>query len=136
MVRQFHEGMMARRSEWVLYQVPCYKLSQQGCVLVPTLFSVMISVMLHDAFSNNSTVVGFNYQFDRSLFNRKSLQEKNGNLRGNHRNFLFAYDCALAVVNRPTYNTLWTYSLQHVTTLVWPSPPGRQKSCTNLLGKP
>ena len=47
---------------------------KQGCVLAPTLFSIMFSAMLHDAFSKDSTGVGFNYQIDGSLFNLRRLQ--------------------------------------------------------------
>ena len=41
MVRQLHDGMLARvQNEW----------SEQGCVLASTLFSMMFSAMLTDAF--------------------------------------------------------------------------------------
>ena len=79
MVRQFHDGMMASVQDQsgasAMFSVT--NGVKQGCVLAPTLFSIMFSAMLHDAFRNGSTGISFNYRFDGSLFNLRRLQAKN-----------------------------------------------------------
>ncbi|KAJ8359180.1 hypothetical protein SKAU_G00157050 [Synaphobranchus kaupii] len=37
---------------------------KQGCVLAPTLFSMVSSAMLHDSFQNTNTRISFIYRFD------------------------------------------------------------------------
>ncbi|KAF7238139.1 Craniofacial development protein 2 [Varanus komodoensis] len=74
MVCQFHDGMTAcvlddgEASE----AFPVTNGVKQGCVLVPTLFS-MFSVMLTDAFQNNSLGVSLKYRTDGKLFNLRRL---------------------------------------------------------------
>ena len=74
MVRQFHDGMQARvqndgeNSE----PFPVTIGVKQGCVMAPTLFSMMFSAMLTDAFQD----VGFpiRYLFDGKLLSLRRLQ--------------------------------------------------------------
>ena len=49
-VRQFHDGMKARVQDGVEYSEPFLVTNgvKQGCVLAPTLFSMVFSVMLSD----------------------------------------------------------------------------------------
>lgn len=42
---------------------------KQGCVLAPTLLSVMLSVMLTDSLKNTDVAIGKNYCTARSVFN-------------------------------------------------------------------
>ena len=52
MVRQFHDGMQARVQNDGEYSEPFPVTNgvTQGCVMAPTLFSMMFSAMLTDAF--------------------------------------------------------------------------------------
>ena len=55
MVRQFHDGMLARVQNDVEFPdlLPVTNGVNQGCVLAPTLFNMMFSAMLTDAFQND-----------------------------------------------------------------------------------
>ena len=74
-VKQFHDGMQARVQE-------TYKPflvtngAGQGCVLPPSLFSLMFSAMLTDAFRDGDIGIGIRYRTDGKLFNLKRLQAK------------------------------------------------------------
>ena len=52
LIRSFHEGMLARVQECGEYSdlFPVTNETKQGCVLAPTLFSIVFSLMLFDAF--------------------------------------------------------------------------------------
>ena len=54
MVRQFHDGMQARVQNDGEYSEPFPVTNgvKQGCVMAPTLFSMMFSAMLTDAFQD------------------------------------------------------------------------------------
>ena len=49
---------------------------KQGCVMAPTLFSRMFSVMLMDAFQDSDTGFPIRYRFDGNIFNLRRLQAK------------------------------------------------------------
>ena len=68
---------------------------KQGCVLVPTLFSMMFSAMLTDAFREGDIGVGFRYCTDGKLFNPRRLQGRTKVHKDTAHDFLFADDCAL-----------------------------------------
>ena len=78
MVRQFHDGMLA----WVQndgefsYPFPVTNSVKQGCVLAPTVFSMMFSAMLTAAFRDGENGIPIRYRFDRKLFNLRRLQAK------------------------------------------------------------
>ena len=63
MVRQFHDGMQARVQDDRVYSEPFPVTSgvKQGCVFAPTLFSMMFSAMLTDAFRFGD--IGVNFKF-------------------------------------------------------------------------
>ena len=96
-VRQFHDGMMAR----VLDDgEPSEAFTvtngvKQGCVLAPTLFSMMFSAMLSDAFSDREPGINIRYRSDGKLFNPWRLQAVTKVKETVLRDFLFADDCAL-----------------------------------------
>ena len=56
-VRQFHNGMQARMQNDGEFSEPFHVTNgvKQGCVMVPTLFSMMFSAMLVDAFQDSGT---------------------------------------------------------------------------------
>lgn len=68
---------------------------KQGCVLAPTLFSMMFSAMLTDAFQEETVGVDFRYRQDGKLFNLRRLQAKSKVKHDTARDLLFADDCAL-----------------------------------------
>ena len=49
---------------------------KQGCVMAPTLFSMMFSAMLMDAFEDSATSFPLRYRFDGKIFNLRRLQAK------------------------------------------------------------
>ena len=49
---------------------------RQGCVMAPTLFSMMFSAMLMDAFQDSDTGFPIRYRFDDNIFNLRRLQAK------------------------------------------------------------
>ena len=96
-VRQLHDGMQAqvlddRKSSTPF---PVTNGVKQGCVLAPTLFSMMFSAMLTDAFREANPGLYIRYRTDGRLFNLKRLQAKTKVHVDKQRDFLFADDCAL-----------------------------------------
>ena len=65
---------------------------KQGCVLASTLFSMMFSAMLTDAFQDGDNGIPIRYRFDGKLFNLRRLQAKSKVQTGVLDEFLFAYD--------------------------------------------
>ena len=49
---------------------------KQGCVMAPTLFTMMFSAMLMDAFQDSDTGFSIRYRFDGNIFNLRRLQAK------------------------------------------------------------
>ena len=62
-VKQFHDGMHARgqdnRESSVAF--PVLDMVKQGCVLAPTLFSIMFSAILFDAFRGSDNEIDIRY---------------------------------------------------------------------------
>ena len=97
MVRQLHDGMNARVHDNGEYSKPFPVTNgvKQGCVLAPTLFSMVFSGMLSHAFQDGDSGVGFHFRTDGSLFNLRRLQAKTKVQKDTARDFLYADDCAL-----------------------------------------
>ena len=60
-----------------------------------TLFSIMFSAMLSDAFRNGDVGIKINYRMDGKLFNLRQLKAKTKVMSEIIKDFLFADDCAL-----------------------------------------
>ena len=78
MVRQFHDGMQARVQNDGEFSEPFEVTNgvKQGCVMAPTMFSMMFSAMLMDAFQDSDTGFPIRYRFDGNIFNLRRLQAK------------------------------------------------------------
>ena len=80
MVRQFHDGMQARVQNDVEFSEPFEVTNgvKQGCIMAPTLFSMMFSAMLIDAFQKSDAGFPIRWQsgFDGNIFNLRRLQAK------------------------------------------------------------
>ncbi|KAL8619269.1 hypothetical protein ACOMHN_056913 [Nucella lapillus] len=89
-VRQFFDGIMVKvlddGDESKAF--PVTNGVKQGCVLAPTLFSMVFSAMLTDAFRDCQDGIHVRYRIDGGLFNLRRLQAV-------IRDLLFADDCAL-----------------------------------------
>ena len=78
MVRQFHDGMQAHVQNDGEFSEPFEVLNgvKQGCVMAQTLFSMLFSVMLMDAFQNSDIGLQIRYRFDGNIFNLRWSQAK------------------------------------------------------------
>lgn len=98
-VRLLHDGMKARVQDDGSQSEPFLVSNgvKQGCVLAPTLFSMMFSAMLSEAFANNceNIGIGITSRMDGSIFNLRRLQAKTKVKKDMINDLLFADDCAL-----------------------------------------
>ena len=78
MLRQFHDGMQARVQNDGEYTEPFAVTNgvKQGCVMAPTLFSIMFSAMLTDAFEDVDAGFPTRYRLDGKFLNLRRLQAK------------------------------------------------------------
>ena len=78
MVGQFNDGMQACVQNDGEYSEPFPVTNgvKQGCVMAPTLFSVMFSAMLTDAFQDVDAGFPIRYRFDGKLLKLRRLQAK------------------------------------------------------------
>ena len=78
MVRQFHNGMLARvqNDDQFSDPFPVTNGIKQGCVQAPTLFSMMFAAMFTAAFQDGDNGIPIRYRFDGKLFNLRRLQAK------------------------------------------------------------
>ena len=95
-VRQFHDGMLARVQNDGEFSDPFPVTNglKQGCVLASTLFSMMFSARLTDAFQDGGNGIPIRYRFDGKLFNLRRLQAKFNVQTEVLDEFLFADDMA------------------------------------------
>ena len=96
MVRQFHDGMLARGQNDGEFSdlFPVTNGVNQGCVLASTLSSMIFSAMLTDAFQDGDNGIPIRYRFDGKLFNLRRLQAKSKVQTEVLDEFLFADDMA------------------------------------------
>ena len=68
---------------------------KQGCVLAPTLFSMLFSAMLTDAFRNENVGIEFRSRTDGGFYKPQRLRTQSKVMLDILRDLLFADDCAL-----------------------------------------
>ncbi|VDL95646.1 unnamed protein product [Schistocephalus solidus] len=75
MGRQLNDGMMAcvTDNRTVSEAFAVTNGVKQGCVLAPTLFSLMFSVMLKDAYREESPGIRIAYRMDGRLLNQRRM---------------------------------------------------------------
>ncbi|BHF65014.1 hypothetical protein SprV_0200802300 [Sparganum proliferum] len=97
MVRQLHDGTIARITDngAVSEAFAVTNGVKQGCVLVPTLFSLMFSAMLMDAYRDERPVIYIAYRTDGHLLNQRRMHFQSRVSRTTVHELLFADDCAM-----------------------------------------
>nr|VZI11771.1 unnamed protein product [Spirometra erinaceieuropaei] len=97
MVRQLHDGMMARVTDngAVSEAFAVTNGVKQGCVLAPTLFSLMFSAMLMDAYRDERPGIRIAYRTDGHLLNQRRMHFQSRVSTTTVHDLLFADDCAL-----------------------------------------
>nr|VZI30369.1 unnamed protein product [Spirometra erinaceieuropaei] len=76
MVRQLHDGVMARVTDngAVSEAFAVNNEVKQGCVLAPTLFSLMLSAMLMDAYRDEHPGISIAYRTDGHFLKPRRMQ--------------------------------------------------------------
>ncbi|BHF59536.1 hypothetical protein SprV_0100249600 [Sparganum proliferum] len=97
MVRQLHDGMMARVTDngAVSEAFAVTNGVKQGCVMAPTLFSLMFSAMLMDAYREEPPGIRIAYRTDGHLLNQRRMRFQSRVSTTTVHELLFADDCAL-----------------------------------------
>ncbi|BHF73242.1 hypothetical protein SprV_0401632000 [Sparganum proliferum] len=97
MVRQLHDGMMARVTDngAVSEAFAVTNGVRQGCVLAPTLFSLMFSSMLMDAYRDERPGIRIAYKTDGHLLNQRRMHFQSRVSTTTVHELLFTDDCAL-----------------------------------------
>nr|VZI18812.1 unnamed protein product [Spirometra erinaceieuropaei] len=97
MVRQLHDGMLARVTDngAVSEAFAVTNGVKQGCVLAPTLFSLMFSAMLMDAYRDERPGIRIAYRTDGRLLNQRRMNSQSRVSTATVHELLFADDCAL-----------------------------------------
>ena len=77
-VRQFHDGIQARVQNDGEYSEPFPVTNgiKHGCFMAPTLFSMMFSALLTDAFQDINAGFPIRYRFGGKLLNLRKVIEK------------------------------------------------------------
>ncbi|VDL91741.1 unnamed protein product [Schistocephalus solidus] len=118
MVRQLHEAMMVRVTDngTLSEAFTVTNTVKQGCTLVPTLLSLMFSVMLFD--TNHDKQPGFriDYRTDGHLLNSQRMQATTHVSTGRVHDLLFTDSDSLIT---PAHSlTTWACSVTYTTTKV------------------
>nr|VZI47363.1 unnamed protein product [Spirometra erinaceieuropaei] len=97
MVRQLHDGMIARVTDngAVSEAFAVTNGVKQGCVLAPTLFSLMFSAMLMDAYRDERPGIRIAYRTDGHILNPRRMHFQSRVSTTIVHELLFADDCAL-----------------------------------------
>nr|VZI49833.1 unnamed protein product [Spirometra erinaceieuropaei] len=96
MVRQLHDGMIARVTDngAVSEAFAVTNGVKQGCVLAPTLFSLLFSAMLMDAYRDERPGIRIAYRTDGHFLNQRRMHFQSRVSQTTVHELLFADDCA------------------------------------------
>ena len=98
MIRLLHDGMMAcvldQGTKSDLFSIK--NGVKQGCVLAPTLFSIVFSVLMHMALSSADEGILISHGYDGGVFNIRRLKSSSKISQTLLRDFLYADNAALA----------------------------------------
>jgi len=97
-VKSLHDGMEARVLDQGSFSATFIVSNgiKQGCVLAPTLFSIMFAMLIRDAFHETDDAgIYLKYRTDGGMFNLRRLRAKIKVARTLIRELLFADDCAI-----------------------------------------
>ncbi|BHF81455.1 hypothetical protein SprV_0702458500 [Sparganum proliferum] len=97
MVRLLHDGMMARVTDYgaISEAFAVTNGVKQGCVLAPTLFSLMFSAMLMDVYCDERPGIRIAYRTIGNLLNQRRIHFPSRVSTTPVHKILFADDCAL-----------------------------------------
>ncbi|VDL92682.1 unnamed protein product [Schistocephalus solidus] len=100
MLRQLHDGMTARVTVvgMVSEAFAVTNGVKQGCVLAPTLCSLMFTAMLMGAYRDEQPGIRIAYRTDGHLLNSRRMQAATRVSSATIHDLLFADDCALNTV--------------------------------------
>nr|VZI48647.1 unnamed protein product [Spirometra erinaceieuropaei] len=112
MVRQLHDGIVAHVMDEgaVSEAFAVTNGMKQGCVLAPTLFSLMFSAMLMDAYRDERPGIRIAYMTDGHLPNERRMHFQSRVSTTTVHELLFADDCALNTTSDRRCNGAWTCS--------------------------
>ena len=93
-ISQWHTGMQARVQNNGEFSEPFEVTNwvKQGCVMAPTLFSIMFSTMLMYDFQDSDTACSIRYRFVGNVFNLRRLQAKPKEQIDKIDELLYSYD--------------------------------------------
>nr|VZI44777.1 unnamed protein product [Spirometra erinaceieuropaei] len=96
-VRHLYDGMMARGTDNAAVSEAFAVTNgvKQGCVLAPTLFSLMFSAMLTDAYRDERLGIRVAYRTDSHFLNQRRMPFQSRVSTTTVREFLFADNCTL-----------------------------------------
>ena len=97
LVRQLHVGMRATVLDNgdTSDSYPVTNGVKQGCVIAPTLCSMVFAATLHDASQDNDDGIQLKYRADGGVFNLRRLKANTKVKVTTLREIIFADDCAL-----------------------------------------
>ena len=95
-LRQFHEGQQGqvKHNGSLSGSFPISNVVKQECILAPTLFSIVFSIMLREAKDDLPDGIYIRFRSDGSLFNLRRLLARTKTIEELITEMLFADDCA------------------------------------------
>ncbi|BHF63860.1 hypothetical protein SprV_0200685500 [Sparganum proliferum] len=110
MVRHLHDGMMVRVTDngAVSEALAVTNGVKLGCVLAPTLFSLMFSAMLMDAYRDERPGISIAYRTDGQLLNQRRMHFQSRISTTTVHELLFADGCALNINSEEDITSVWS----------------------------